>query len=342
MLLRRFLASAAFACACSFAATAHAANDYTDTWWAAGGTEEGWGVNLTQQKDFIYGTFYIYGQDGKATWLTAQMSRDGTGEIFKGGLFRVTGTWYGSPTWNGYQITPVGNATFTASSAYDGELVYTVDGSTITKRIERLKMVDLSVAGDFRGAVAGTRSGCSANGSFTDLIDFLVLHSPTTGEIRIDQYNANTGFASAAWKARPGNSASCCWSRTRRTTAARAGARSARASTTCAGRRPASRASGSPTAAAGAPRAATSRASRTAEPAHALEQHHGGGGGGVERLHAARHRDRHPALDAATSAGESPAPSLPIASASGRASVGAVQVGAAVAHGGDHLPAAAR
>jgi hypothetical protein len=194
MLLRRFVASAVFACACSFAATARAASDYTDTWWAAGGAEAGWGVNLAQQKDFVFATLFIYGQDGKATWLTAQMSRDGIGDVFRGGLYRATGTWYGSPTWNGYQIVPVGNATFTASSAYDGEFVYTVDGSTITKRIERLTMVELSVAGDYRGAAAGTRSGCSANGRFTDLIDFLVLHSPTTGEIRIDQYNANTGI----------------------------------------------------------------------------------------------------------------------------------------------------
>jgi len=194
MSIRRFLVRASLACACALTPTVGAATDYTDTWWSAGGGEPGWGVNLTQQKDFIYGTFYIYGQDGKATWLTAQMSRDGTGEIFKGGLYRVTGTWYGAPTWNGYQITQVGDATFTASSAYDGELRNTVDGSTITKRIERLKLVDLSVAGDYRGAVAGTRSGCATSGRFTDPIDFLVLHSPTTGEIRIDQYSTTTGL----------------------------------------------------------------------------------------------------------------------------------------------------
>jgi len=90
---------------------------------------------------------------------------------------------------------PVGNASFTASSAYDGELVYTVDGATITKRIERLKMVDISVAGNYMGGVAGTRSGCSGNGPFSDPIYFEVLHSPTTGEIRIDQLSAVTGNA---------------------------------------------------------------------------------------------------------------------------------------------------
>jgi hypothetical protein len=195
MPLRRFLAGAAFVCACSFATASRAATDYTDSWWAAGGTEDGWGVNFTQQKDFIFGTLFVYGQDGKATWLTAQMSRDGIGEVFRGGLYRASGTWYGSPAWNGYQIVQVGSATFTASSAYDGELVYTVDGATITKRIERLKLVDFSVAGSYMGGVAGTRSGCSGNGPFSDPIYFEVSHSPTTGEIRIDQLSAVTGNA---------------------------------------------------------------------------------------------------------------------------------------------------
>jgi hypothetical protein len=194
MKLRRLLAAAAFASVAPLAPIALAATDYTDSWWAAGGTENGWGVNLTQQRNFIFVTFFVYAVDGKPTWLTAQLSRDGTGERFTGPLYRTSGTWFGSPTWNGSQILQVGDATFVASSAYDGELTYTVDGSTIRKTIERLKLVDISIAGDYRGAVAGTRSGCgAAGGRFTDPIDFLVAHSPTTGEVRIDQYSTSTG-----------------------------------------------------------------------------------------------------------------------------------------------------
>jgi len=194
MTIRRLLAAAVLAVALPLPVAALAATDYTDSWWAAGGTESGWGVNFTQQRNFIFATFFIYAVDGKPTWLTAQLSRDGTGERFTGPLYRTSGTWYGSPTWNGSQIAQAGDATFVASSAYDGELTYTVDGSTIVKRIERLKLVDISVAGDYRGAAAGTRSGCGANGgTFTDPVDFLVLHSTTTGEIRIDQYSISTG-----------------------------------------------------------------------------------------------------------------------------------------------------
>lgn len=173
---------------------ASAATDYTDTWWSAGGNEAGWGINLTQQGNFVYGTFYVYGQDGKATWFSAQMLRDGIGERFTGGLYRITGTWYAAPTWQGYQIAQAGTATFTAGSAYAGSLVYTVDGTTVTKSIERLSLIPLNVAGSYRGAAAGTRAGCTASGKFTDFIDFEILHSPATGEIRLDQHSAATGL----------------------------------------------------------------------------------------------------------------------------------------------------
>lgn len=90
------------------------------------------------------------------------MTRDGTGERFSGGLYRTTGTWYGAPAWQGYQIAQAGTATFTASSDYAGSPDYTVDGATITKSIERLTLVPLNVAGSFCGAAAGTRTGCTA------------------------------------------------------------------------------------------------------------------------------------------------------------------------------------
>jgi len=170
-----------------------AATDYTDTWWAAAGGESGWGINLTQQGNFIYGTFYVYGQDRKATWFTAQMTRDGTAERFTGGLYRVTGTWYAAPVWQGYEIAQAGTATFTPGSAYAGTLEYSVDGTTITKSIERITLVRLNVAGSYSGAAAGTRTGCNPSGKFTDFVDFEIQHSATTGDFRLEQYSGATG-----------------------------------------------------------------------------------------------------------------------------------------------------
>ena len=49
------LALSSRSCSCSLAAApARALADYTDTWWAAGGAEAGWGVNFTQQNRFIF------------------------------------------------------------------------------------------------------------------------------------------------------------------------------------------------------------------------------------------------------------------------------------------------
>jgi hypothetical protein len=178
-------------CAALLALPLHAATDYTDTWWNP--NEAGWGINLTQQVNSVYGTFYVYAQDGRATWYAALMTREGLGDRFTGTLYRFTGTWFGAPTWQGNQSVLAGTATFTATSANTGTLAYTADGVTVTKSIERIFLQALNVAGNYRGAAAGTRSGCTASGSFTDPVDIEILHSPVTREIRIDQYSHNDG-----------------------------------------------------------------------------------------------------------------------------------------------------
>lgn len=188
---RRLLA--AFAAALVIiAAPARAASDYTDVWGATPG-EPGWGINFAQQANFLYGTYFVYDTAGRATWFTAQMWRDGTGERFTGPLFRIAGTWYGAPVWNGYQITQVGTSTFTATSANTGSLVFTVDGLTVTKTIERVTIVPVGVAGLYLGAISARRAGCSASGTFVDPIQLDVLHSTTSGTIRIDQISTSTG-----------------------------------------------------------------------------------------------------------------------------------------------------
>ena len=173
-------------------APARAANDYTDTWWST--AEPGWGVNLTQQNHTLYVTFYVYALDGKPAWYAALLSRDGTGERFTGLLSRTTGTYFGSPTWQGYAIANAGTATFTATSPTAGTLVYSVDSVNVSKSIERITLASLNVAGIYIGGVSGRRSGCT--GSATIIIDPMqldVLHSTLTNDIRIDQISTISG-----------------------------------------------------------------------------------------------------------------------------------------------------
>ena len=178
------------ALACASLSAARAATDYTDTWWTA--SEAGWGVTLTQQDDFIFVTFYVYAPDTRPTWYTAYLNRDGTTERFTGTLHRTSGTWLGAP-WQGSTITQVGTATFTATSSTTGTLVYSVDGVGVTKSIERTTLVPVSVAGLYVGGVSGRRTGCATSGTIVDTIQFEILHSTVTGDIRIDQISSRTG-----------------------------------------------------------------------------------------------------------------------------------------------------
>ncbi|HVF63010.1 MAG TPA: hypothetical protein VNE58_03340 [Casimicrobiaceae bacterium] len=182
---------AMFLGALAAAASARAAIDYTDTWWTP--AEGGWGVTLTQQRDTIYVTFYVYGPDGRPTWYAALLSRDGTAERFVGQLHRTTGTFFGAP-WTGFTLAPAGSATFTATSSTSGTLTYTAEGSSVTKTIERITLASLSVAGVYIGGVSGRRSGCaSGSGAFIDPMQFVIQHSTQTGDVRIDQISTATG-----------------------------------------------------------------------------------------------------------------------------------------------------
>ena len=130
----------------------------------------------------------MYAIDGRSVWFTAQLTREGNAERFSGPLYRINGTFYGAPTWGGYQIAQAGTATFTATSSTTGTLQYTVDGLVVSKTIERLTLAPLSVAGVYIGGVSGRRSGCgSGPDRIIDPMQFDVQHSTITNDIRIDQ-----------------------------------------------------------------------------------------------------------------------------------------------------------
>lgn len=59
-----FLSLVALAIAGAAQATTHS-TDYTDLWWnSPDNSESGWGVNVVQQGDIVFATFFIYGADG--------------------------------------------------------------------------------------------------------------------------------------------------------------------------------------------------------------------------------------------------------------------------------------
>jgi hypothetical protein len=158
------------------------AADYTDLWWNP--AESGWGVNLVQTDNFMFLTFFIYGQDNKPTWYTADLVLDATG-AYSGGLYATTGTYYAQP-WNPADAgaaQQVGNASFRPSSAnaYQATLTYVVNGvGTITKAIERQPLTAPTIGGQYTGGISAAQTNCSnssSNGAYKATYDLQVTQA---------------------------------------------------------------------------------------------------------------------------------------------------------------------
>jgi hypothetical protein len=179
----------AVAATLSFAARA---TDYTDIWWA-GLVENGWGVNLVQNEDVVFATFYIYDGSNQPTWYSSPMFVDASG-TYSGTLYVTTGPWFGGP-WSGSAVaTPVGTSVFTPTSATTGTLTYTVNnvggvGNIVeTKNIERSTFRTINLGGNYAGTALVTLSGCADsanNGTTLYDIDPQVMQ-PSYGYLRID------------------------------------------------------------------------------------------------------------------------------------------------------------
>jgi hypothetical protein len=103
-------------------------------WWAApAGSESGWGINLAQQGDVIFATWFTYDANGKAWWLTMTANKTGEG-IYSGTLYRTNGAPFSAfvpPA----TPTPVGTGTLTFSSATTGSFAYQVsDGANVARQ----------------------------------------------------------------------------------------------------------------------------------------------------------------------------------------------------------------
>src|SRR5262245_30858942 len=101
-----------------------AAVDWTDIWWNA--SESGQGYNFIQSDNFIFVTFFVYANNQQPTWYTAQLTVDSNG-VWSGKLYVTTGSYFGG-TWIPGQrtTTEVGTATFTPNTSYSGTLTYNV------------------------------------------------------------------------------------------------------------------------------------------------------------------------------------------------------------------------
>jgi hypothetical protein len=163
---------ALFACAGLAAQANTITTDFTDLWWDP--SESGWGLNLVQQEDTAFATLFVYAANGSPTWyvgsaLIYQGVQNGQ-FVFTGPLYRTTGPHFAAPDFQSSQVTrvAVGTMTFRAAQATTATVAYTVDGTTITKFIERQTWRNQNFTGNYRGAVIGQVSGCTSGNGPSD------------------------------------------------------------------------------------------------------------------------------------------------------------------------------
>ncbi len=180
-ILRILLAGLAF---CAVAMPARATN-YQDLWWNP--NESGWGIQIVQQADTLFLTWFIYNNAGQPTWVVSDgVTRQtiptpvGTA-IYRGRVIAATGTFFGAPGWSAITPRVVGaEVTLTFTDARTATLTYTIDGTTVTKSITRQGLAPIDLSGFYYGGIYRSATGCTTaalNGSSAGNSSIRVTHA---------------------------------------------------------------------------------------------------------------------------------------------------------------------
>ncbi len=126
---------------CTFGAQPNLAlaSNYQDLWWnAPAGSESGWGLNITEQSNIIFATWFTYDVDSSPLWLS-MTATSVSAHAYSGTLYRTRGPAYDVVPFlpSSVVATPVGNGTLTFSDGNAATFAYTVNGITQSKSITR-------------------------------------------------------------------------------------------------------------------------------------------------------------------------------------------------------------
>ena len=118
-------------------------HDYTDMWWTP--AESGWGLSLTQHTSTnLFAAWFVYGSDGHPIWYVLPNGTWSTNvelstrNTYGGQVYRTSGPYYGGPFLPAnLVVTAVGTAQLKFSDYSHGTFIYTIDGVSGSKAIER-------------------------------------------------------------------------------------------------------------------------------------------------------------------------------------------------------------
>jgi hypothetical protein len=173
--------------------------DVSDMWWTP--SESGWGANINQQRDILFLTFFVYGADGKAAWYVAPnvpyVSGTGKNAQYSGPLYQTDGSWFGT-AFNpaNTHARQVGTVTFTGTGDSSALLAYSVDGTPVSKTIQRQTWRFNDLSGAYAGVAQYTQPDCLVGGPFAPQSlpsSFRVVHSDSAFAMSVvDSFQACT------------------------------------------------------------------------------------------------------------------------------------------------------
>lgn len=133
--------------------------DQSDMWWTQG--ESGWGIQFVQRNSTIFATMFVYDPSGAATWYVATMSANGM--TWTGDLYATRGPWFGTVAFNpaDVAVTRVGTMSWSPSGVNAGTLNYTVDGTPVSKSLQRFFIAVDDYNGNYVGSLHQVNTGCS-------------------------------------------------------------------------------------------------------------------------------------------------------------------------------------
>ena len=145
----------------------------TDLWLAP--NESGWGLNLIEQGDTLFGTLFVYDSAGQPRWYSASNlawencapigSGSGCTGRYRGALVESTGPWFGTAfDESAVRRRQVGTMTVEIYGNDTAHVVYTVDGVTVTRlNLSRFAFRANSLAGLYAGHMRA-RDGANDRG----------------------------------------------------------------------------------------------------------------------------------------------------------------------------------
>jgi hypothetical protein len=139
--------------------------NYQGLWWnAPAGSESGWGINVTHQRDIIFVTWFTYDATGKALWMSMTATKTDDGG-YLGTLYQTQGPAFDAIPFNPalVTLTAVGTGTLVFDDANNGRFLYTVNG------VAQVKPITRQVFGTLPTCVFGAQANLALATNYQDL-----------------------------------------------------------------------------------------------------------------------------------------------------------------------------